>query len=413
MAQARRSCGVRAVLAGSLAVVCAWPALANPGLHDRRLTARDLLSLKDIGGAQGVISLSPNGRYVAFEIQQPDFSADTYRSEWYVASTSGRGKPVDVGRGGDLMLYPAPFGRVSGARADIRARWSPNGRWIAFLRKDGDEVQVWTARRDGHGERQVTHSAANVLSFAWRPDSRAIYFEIGRNRKAVARRDRDEGRRGYLLDDRFLPLHGTKPRWFTCGKRIWNVPAVASERCKPRLWVAAFGSGEHKATVAETRAYEHLTASARPPAVAAGRSIRDVSWNPTHTQAAWLENTSPKTRPGFAAPLTLFVANRACLAAQCTGRLEGVWWNGTEVVFLRREGWDDSVPAVYVWTAGRAAPRRIYREDSTLESCAVAAGRLVCLQETPTAPRKIVSIDLADGAVATLYDPNPGFARYR
>lgn len=404
--------GVLAVAAGH--ANASPTAVHRAGLHDVRLTARDLLSLKDIGGAFGIVSVSPDERSVAFEIQQPDFRADTYRSEWYIARTDGRGMPVDVGSGGDVMLEPAPFGRVDGARADVRAQWSPDGRWVAFLRKDGGQIQVWRSRTDGGGEEQVTHSGANVLSFAWRPDGRAIYFEVGRSRKAMARRDRLEGERGYLLDDRFFPDYSTKPLWFACGARIWNIPAVASERCEPQLRVATFAPpAERNATAAEAREYARLISPARPPGIAVGRSLHGIAWNAAHTRAAWLENLHPKAEPGFAAPLTLFVAGRRCRAPQCTGRLVGVWWSGSEVVFQRREGWDDSVQALYTWIPGSSAPRLIYRKDSTLRSCAMAAGRLLCLQETPIQPRRIISIDLASGRVRAIFDPNPGFARFR
>lgn len=409
----KRSCALAVVAVVYAAAVCASPSRPNPPEHKQPITTRALLSLKDIGGAEGSIAVSPDGRYVAFEIQQADFRADTYHSEWYVTRVAGRAAPLEVGSGGDLILAPAPFGRINGSRADIRAQWSPDGRWIAFLRKDGDQVQVWRSRADGGGEQQVTHAAANVLSFAWRPDGRAIYFEVGRSRREMARRDREEGERGYLLDDRFFPVYSTKPLWFACGARIWNVPVVSSERCAPRLWVAPFGSAERKATPAEVHAFERLVAPVRPPGVATERSIRDVTWNGARTRVAWLENLSPQSKPGFAAPVTLFVANRRCRAPQCTGRLEDVWWYRSGVVFLRHEGWDYSVPAIYVWSPGRGQPRRVYREDSTLRSCSMAGDRLVCLQETPTTPRKIISIDLANGRVRTVYDPNPGFSRYR
>lgn len=382
------------------------------GPPQQRISIRDLLALKDIGGVGGALAVSPDGRSVAFRIQWADFSADTYRSEWLVAPIVSDAIPVRVGGGGDPMLAPAPFGRLNGARLGLRAQWSPDGKWIAYLRRDGDQIQVWRSRGDGTRQEQVTRSGANVLDFAWRSDGRAIYFEVGRNRQSMARQDREEGRNGYLLDDRFLPVDSERPHWFACRSR-WHVPLPRSEPCVPRLYVEVFGSPERVATTAETGEFRRLRATQPPHGVDRSRSIRDVAWNPRHDRAAWLENLHPKTEPGFGAPLTLFVDGDRCRAAECTGRLEAVWWHSDEVVFLEQEGWANSVPALFVWTPGAGTPRRIYAKDATLRSCAVAGDRLVCLEATPTRPGKIVSVRLRDGQVTTIYDPNPGFRRYR
>ncbi len=377
------------------------------------ISTRALLSLEDIGGEEGAIAVSPDGKSVAFEIQTADFVADTYRSAWYVAPLSGVAKPIRVGGGGDLMLSPAPFGRLDGARSDVQAKWSPDGQWIAFLRKDGDRVQVWRSRADGTLEEQVTRSDANVLNFAWRPDGRGIDFQVGRSPRETARQDREEGERGYLLDDRFIPDYSTKPLWLPCGGSLWGTPIVRSQQCTPRTWIEEFGSPERGATRAETLAYGRLVATERPPSVGTDRLIRGVAWNRSHTRAAWLENVFPRAEPGPAAPLTLFAAGRRCAAQQCVGRLAGVWWHGTSVVYLRYEGWAQSVPALYVWSLESGPPRRIYAMDGTLRSCQMAGERLVCLQETPATPRKIVAIRLQDGRVDDVFDPNPGFARYK
>lgn len=406
------SCVLAVVCTALLAAAPVWAStLAGNRATEREVSTRSLLSLKDIGGEEGAIAVSPNGRLVAFQIQKADIIADTYLSDWYVIPASGGAAPIRVGSGGDLILSPAPFGRLGGARADIQAKWSPDGQWIAYLRKDGDQVEVWRSRADGTREEQVSHTDANVLSFAWRPDGRAIYVEVGRSRREMAREDREEGQRGYLLDDRFVPDYSPRPLWIPCGQNLWRVPLVSSQRCTPRTWVIEFGSPEREASAEEGQAYLKLMMPGRPPGMA-GRLVRSIAWNGNHTRAAWLENLSPRDKPGFGAPVTLLVDDRPCPAPQCVGQLEAVWWYRTDVVFLRHEGWAHSVRALYVWKPGTRSPRRIYRADSELSSCAIAGDRLLCLQETPTTPRKIVAIRLEDGRVDTVFDPNPDFARY-
>ncbi len=374
------------------------------------ITVRDLLSLKDIGGEQGSIWISPSGRYIAFQLQEADFAANTYRSAWYVAPASPDATLRRVASGGDLMLWPATWGRTNGARLDVEARWSPDEQWIAYLRRDGDQVQVWRARADGTREEQVTHSRGNVMSFAWRPDGKGIEFQVDRDRTELARADREEGERGYLFDDRFMPTYSTKPLWFPCNEVSWS-RRPDSEPCVPRIRTALFGSPEREATPAEVQAFQHSDAP-DISAIGVPGAIRMTAWNADHTRAAWLENTAPTKNRGYGAPLTLFVANQRCPAPQCRGRLEGIWWRGSDVVFVRDEGWDQSVRTLYRWRPGAGAPRRIYSVDGTLTACGMGRGNLLCLLETPKTPRRIVSIDPDDGRLETVYDPNPEFARF-
>jgi dipeptidyl aminopeptidase/acylaminoacyl peptidase len=51
--------------------------------------------------------------------------------------------------------------------------------------------------------------------------------------------------------------------------------------------------------------------------------------------------------------------------------------------------------------------RSIYRVEGQILSPVMADNAVVALQETATAPRKIVSIRLSDGMATTIYDPNP------
>jgi TolB protein len=56
--------------------------------------------------------------------------------------------------------------------------WSPNGRWIAYVRRvQGSPVrEVWLIRPDGSGARRLTSQGAKVFTPAWSPDSRRIAF---------------------------------------------------------------------------------------------------------------------------------------------------------------------------------------------------------------------------------------------
>jgi dipeptidyl aminopeptidase/acylaminoacyl peptidase len=375
------------------------------------ITARDLISLTEIGGYFGQLSISPDHRSVAFELKRSEIDAHSFQMAWYVMPVQG-GRPLRVGDYGDFQFNPVPWGRINGIQAPQKAQWSPDGRWIAYLRKSAGQVQVWRARVDGSGAEQVTHSAADVMSFRWYANGSGVYFTVGRDRELMARADREEGDRGYLLDDRFIPEYSTKPLWLTCGGDDWDVPIPASQACTPTLWSVAIGGEEHLASAQERADFVATVEVRRPRGVDASRAIEAVAWDKLGMRAAWLENETPTTQRGYAAPLTLNVDGQRCEAPECRGQLTQIWWLDREVLFERMEGSAYSQPTLYEWHPGRRKVRPIYRLDGKLQSCELAQSALICLQETPTSPRSMVSIRVTPHDVSTLFDPNPDFKHF-
>ena len=64
-------------------------------------TALDLLSLRQIGGESGNLSVSPDGRQVAFQLREPQFDRKTYDLGWYVAGIAAGGAAIRIAAGGD------------------------------------------------------------------------------------------------------------------------------------------------------------------------------------------------------------------------------------------------------------------------------------------------------------------------
>jgi dipeptidyl aminopeptidase/acylaminoacyl peptidase len=164
--------------------------------------------------------LSPDGRRVAYVVTRIDREANGYRSAVWVAPLDGSEEPRQF---------------TSGERTDASPRWSPDGRWLAFVsNRDGEEKQshgeLYVLPADGGEPRRLTEGEEGVESIAWSPDSRRIAF---------ARRVRDEAYEAED-DDRRRP-----PRRFT--RLFYKLDSVGwtGDRRK-HLFVVGLGGGDER-----------------------------------------------------------------------------------------------------------------------------------------------------------------------
>ncbi len=77
-------------------------------------------------------------------------------------------------------LTGAPLQRLTDdAAQDIMPRWSPDGRWIAFISDRGGKYEIWKVRPDGSGLAQMTHEPGKeVIAPVWSPDGRKLLYQI-------------------------------------------------------------------------------------------------------------------------------------------------------------------------------------------------------------------------------------------
>src|SRR5919204_6927125 len=91
----------------------------------------DIYALTSVGDPR----LSPDGRRVAYVVTGVDGEANRYRSAIWVAPLDGSEKPRRL---------------TSGERSDGSPRWSPDGRWLAFVSNRDDDEE-----KKAHGELYV------------------------------------------------------------------------------------------------------------------------------------------------------------------------------------------------------------------------------------------------------------------
>jgi Tol biopolymer transport system component len=104
---------------------------------------------------------------------------DTDEGTWLSVDVSPDGEHIIFDLLGDLYEIPIGGGDAraltSGLAWDMQARYSPDGRFIAFTSDRGGGDNIWVMKRDGSDIKQVTKESFRLLnSPAWAPDSEFI-----------------------------------------------------------------------------------------------------------------------------------------------------------------------------------------------------------------------------------------------
>jgi Tol biopolymer transport system component len=123
----------------------------------RAVTAADLANVRDVSDPR----TSPDGKWVAYTVSVPDTSKDQDDTDLWLASWDGKEQ---------IRLTRSPADEHAG-------RWSPDGRYLAFLsnRDDPREVdQLWIFDRAGGEPERLTSLPGGVSDLAWSPDGRRL-----------------------------------------------------------------------------------------------------------------------------------------------------------------------------------------------------------------------------------------------
>ena len=134
-------------------------ALAGAGTAaaQRAVGVDDLEQVRDVSDPR----VSPDGAWVAYTVSVPDTAKDQDDTDIWLASWDGKQQV-----------------RLTRSPADEHAaRWSPDGRFLAFLsdRDDPHEVdQLWLLDRRGGEPERFTTFPGGVSDLAWSPDGRRL-----------------------------------------------------------------------------------------------------------------------------------------------------------------------------------------------------------------------------------------------
>jgi dipeptidyl aminopeptidase/acylaminoacyl peptidase len=136
-------------------------------------------------------ALSPDGQRVVYEVSRTNWKDNAFERDLWIAD-----------RGGSTHLLTAQVKSSSGAR------WSPDGRWIAFAsdrpgqvpETKADSRQIYVIDPTGGEARQVTKLEDGVDGFEWAPDSKTIAFTT-KDPLSKAQKDRVERYGEYTVID--------------------------------------------------------------------------------------------------------------------------------------------------------------------------------------------------------------------
>src|SRR5215471_8021258 len=148
----------------------AWACAAAFAAGSSTPTLDESLSMKSVSGAQ----ISPDGRYVAYAVQQANWEENDFVSQiWIAVVATGEHYPL-----------------TSGKKSSTGAAWSPDSRRLAFVSDRDGKRQIYVISPSGGEAQQLTNGDNGVGNIAWAPDGSSIAFTSSGPDKA--KKDRKE-----------------------------------------------------------------------------------------------------------------------------------------------------------------------------------------------------------------------------
>lgn len=380
------------------------------------------------GGDYGQsFSLSPAKDAVAFATLRWRVDKNDHELRWYAQNLLEESEPVFIGEGGELILNLRQRQMESGAIYGHLPRWSPDGEWIAYVKKNGGEIQIWVSKKDGSVQKQVTRNAADVMGsfgyralFQWSDDGNRLLFEVGRSRTVMSNTMESEGRRGFHYDERFIPSYSNRPLWMRCGDSRREQRPVASQSCSPTIWTHDLRTSEERVAT-EDETIQYIRKREREEGVSRidGELLRGRFFGGDGSTIEF-KNVDDAEYPGPRPPRFIKLTkpngvSHSCKNETCVSPfLVEAWKTGEDVIFLRQQGQHGfdrlGTNGFYAWTPETNKLRQILITLDEYSECQLRLRELICFHEASTSPRRLVALNIDDGSMRVIFDPNPSIS---
>ncbi len=237
--------------------------------------------------------ISPDGTRVVFQVRTTDWQANRFDSELWLAV---RGQP------------PFPLSRTADGSSSS-PKWSPDGRWIAFLARRGEQAQIHLIRAEGGEARPVTEAEKGVDEFEWAPDGQHLAFTSSEPENAEAKQREKTYGRFAVEDQEYQHQH------------LWlvDVASILAQRPHQTLCFppaaredAPEGSSTEPGAAGETEGPEKDTQESKCPPLPPARrltrgdfTVRSIEWSPDGSRIAFERRDHPDILSFFTADLHL------------------------------------------------------------------------------------------------------------
>ena len=383
-------------LAG-LALVPALGAQAPaPPASLRPFSLDDLSRVRDVREPQ----ISPDGAWVAYTVSTSDTAEDRSTSAVWMASWDGSR---------NVRLTTSKSGEHT-------PRWSPDGRWLAFLSsRDDDHTQLWLLDRLGGEGRKATTLPSDVDDYVWAPDGRRIALVaedadtakpktpppividrfqfkqdesgyLGKQRRHLYVLDVESGKTAMLTSGDYDEL---LPAWSPDGKSLAFVSKRRPDFDRDSNWdlyvIAAGGGGAapRQLTTFEGPDNDPDTES-RPAWSPDGHSLAYLQGGPLKLLYYAVQKLAVVPGAGGAPHILTAALDRNVASPVWSG-------DGSSITFLLED--DRAVGLARVPAAGGAIERLVSGPRVVSAFTAGANGKLAVLVSTPLAPAEVFALD--------------------
>ena len=151
--------------------------LLSTSVSARPIKVDDLMKLQSVRNPV----VSPDGTLAAYTVSTRDLEKDKSKTQVWMVETDG-GEPRAM---------------TDSTLSASKPRFSPNGRFLSYVAKNGDKAkaQVWAFDLRGGAAQQLTNTKQGVSDYQWSPDSNALVLVLSDPKPSDLTDDEEDDKR--------------------------------------------------------------------------------------------------------------------------------------------------------------------------------------------------------------------------